>query len=186
MWRNQIAEAAASDFPRVRSRGARANIFNTHPIETERAAALEDLAAKAGKTGDLGRERYRAAIRPHLADWLKDDLTRRDFGQTLHIIDRLAATGDDLGVLEFYRGETYRRRRNDGDLEKALAAYLAASKAPDAPVAVWRELGDMQVKTGAGDGARLAYETYLANAPEAQDRWIVEAALKKLTGTTGS
>ena len=186
MWRNQIAEAAASDFPRVRSRGARANIFNTHPIESERAAALEDLAARSGKAGDLGRERYRAAIRPHLADWLKDDLSRRDFGQTLHIIDRLAATGDDLGVLEFYRGETYRRRRNDGDQEKALAAYLAASQAPDAPVAVWRELGDMQVKTGAGDGARLAYETYLANAPEAQDRWIVEAALKKLTGTTGS
>jgi predicted Zn-dependent protease len=186
IWRNQIDEAAASDFPRVRSRGARASIFNTHPIESERAAALEDRAARIGKSGDFGRERYRAAIRPHLADWLKDDLTRRDFGQTLHIIDRLAATGDDLGVLEFYRGETYRRRRKDGDQEKALAAYLAASGEPDAPVAVWRELGDMQIKTGAADAARAAYETYLAKSPNAKDRWIVEASLKKLTGASGT
>ncbi len=184
MWRNQIAEAAASDFPRVRSRGSRANIFNTHPIGSDRAAALEDLAAKTDRTGDPGRERHRAAIRPHLADWLKDDLTRRDFGQTLHIIDRLAATGDDPGVLGFYRGETYRRRRKAGDQEKALAAYLAASRASDAPVAVWRELGEMQVKTGATGDARVAYETYLVNAPDAQDRWIVEASLKTLTGTS--
>ncbi len=186
MWRNQIAEAAASDFPRVRVRGARASIFNTHPIDAERAATLEALAAKTGKTGELGRERYRAAIRPHLAGWLKADLGRRDYGQTLHIIDRLAATGDDIGVLEFFRGETYRRRRKDGDQDKALAAYLAASTAPDAPVAVWRELGDMQVKTGATADARFSYEKYLAMVPDAQDRWIVEASLKKLTGTSGT
>ncbi len=149
MWRNQMEEAAASDFARVRDRGARPNIFNTHPIDSQRAATLEALAAKTPKTGDLGRERYRAAIRPHLADWLKDDLRRRDYGQTLHIIDRLAASGEDLGVLGFYRGETYRRRRKEGDDARALAAYLAASTAADAPVAVWRELGDMQMKTGA-------------------------------------
>lgn len=185
MWRNQIAEAAASDFARTRDRGARPNIFNSHPIDAQRAATLEGLAAKTAKTGDLGRERYRAAIRPHLAQWLKDDLRRRDYGQTLHIIDRLAASGEDAGVLEFYRGETYRRRRKDGDDARALAAYLAASTAIDAPVAVWRELGDMQMKTGARTDARAAYETYLAKAPDVQDRWIVEASLKTLTGPSG-
>lgn len=186
IWRERMAEAAASDFPKVRQRGARANIFNTHPIDADRVAALETLAAKMKPGGDLGRERYRAAIRPYLGAWLKDDLRRRDYGQTLHIIDRLAADGEDLGVLDFYRGETYRRRRKDGDEIRAAAAYLAASKAADAPVAVWRELGDMQVKTGAPAEARASYETYLAKAPTAPDRWIVEASLKKLMGTTGT
>lgn len=183
MWRNQIEETAMSDFPRVRARGGRSNIFNTHPIDEERVAALDAMVAKVPQTGELGRERYRAAIRPHLGAWLKDDLRRRDFGQTLHIIDRLAANREDLGVLEFYRGETYRRRRKDGDDANALKAYLAASKQPDAPVGVWRELGDMQVKAGAQADARLSYETYLAKATDAPDRWIVEASLRKIAGT---
>lgn len=186
MWENQIEETAASDFPRVRNRGSRPNVFNTHPIDSERIATLTALAAKAPKAGELGRERYRAAIRPHLAEWLNSDLRRRDFGQTLHIIDRLAIHGEDLGVLEFYRGETYRRRRKPGDDAKAVTAYLLASKQPDAPVAVWRELGDMQIKTGAVVEARASYESYLAKAVGAQDRWLVESSLKKITGTTGS
>lgn len=186
LWRSLQAETASSDFPRVRSELASASIFASHPLTPVRVTVLEALAKGRTAGQDTGRARYRAAIRPHLAAWLKDDLRRRDYGETLHLIERLAADGEDLGVLNFYRGEAFRRRRGDGDSALALAAYVAASQSPDAPVAVWREIGDLQLKAGQNDLARAAYEAYLAKAPTAQDRWLVEANLKKLTGTSGS
>lgn len=179
-------ETASSDFPKIRAKATRTSIYDSHPIDAERVAVLSAFAKQGPAAGDLGRERYRAVIRPHLANWLKDDLRRRDYGRTLHLIDRLAADDEDPGVLQFYRGEAFRRRRNDGDAELALKAYLAASAEPDAPVAVWRELGDLQLKAGQTGPARTSYETYLAKAPSAQDRWLVEANLKKLVGTSGS
>lgn len=186
LWRALQAETAASDFPKVRNEQTVASIFSTHPVTNDRIAALDALATARPEGGDAGRARYRAAIRPHLGAWLKDDLRRRDYGQTLHLIDRLAADGEDLGVLGFYRGEAYRRRRGEGDPALALDAYKAASAHPDAPTAVWRELGDLQLKAGQSDGARQSYAAYLDKAPTAQDRWLVEANLKKLTGNSGT
>lgn len=187
LWRALQAETASSDFPKVRTEKTVASIFATHPVTAERIAALDALArGRPAGTTDSGRARYRAAIRPHLADWLRDELRRRDYGQTLHLINRLAADGEDLGVLDFYKGEAFRRRRGDGDSALALAAYRDASAHPDAPIAVWRELGDLQARAGQTAEARAAYETYLAKAPTAQDRWLVEASLKKLIGTSGS
>lgn len=187
MWRSLQAETVASDFPKVRTEVTRASIFATHPVSADRVEALEAMAkGRPAGTADPGRARYRAAIRPFLPTWLKDELRRRDYGQTLHLIDRLAADGEDLGVLDFYKGEGYRRRRGDGDAALALEAYLASAKSPDAPVAVWRELGDLQLKAGQTAAAKASYETYLAKAPTAQDRWIVEGNLKKLIGTSGT
>jgi hypothetical protein len=123
---------------------------------------------------------YRAHIRPHLPAWLKDDLRRRDYGQSLQLIERLEGAGEDLGVLEFYRGEALRQRRHDGDPPLSLAAYKAAVGHPDAPSAAWRELGDAAKKAGDTAAARQAFQDYLTHAPEAQDRWLVEASLKSM------
>lgn len=186
LWRSLREETAESDFPKTRTSDTRNSIFNTHPITPDRIAALEALAAGRSAPSEGERARYRAHIRKFLPAWLTDDLRRRDYGQTLHLINRLAADGEDLGVLEFYKGEAYRRRRLDGDQTKALEAYTTASGRPDVPVAVWRELGDMLNKTGKTAEAKTAWETYLAKAPTAEDRWLVEASLKKLNEGSAS
>ncbi|MFZ3005940.1 MAG: M48 family metalloprotease [Phenylobacterium sp.] len=177
VWRAQMGETSASEFKRVRNSGARTNVFASHPVDSERLKALQDDLKTLPATGEEGRARHRAAIRPHLSAWLRDDLRRRDFGQTLNLIGRLASGGEDLGVLNFYRGEAYRQRRGEGDLASARDAYLAAAAYPDAPVAVWRELGDLRRKESDTAGARTAYETYLAKAPSAEDAWIVQDSL---------
>lgn len=179
-WRALMAETAASDFERVRKGQTRASIFDSHPLGTERIAALEAQARSLPTTGETGRERYRAAIRPHLAAWLRDDLRRRDFGTTLHLIDRLALPGEDLGVLNFYRGEAYRQRRKDGDLAQAAKAYEVATRYADVPVAAWRELGDIRKRDGDNVGARAAYEAYLNKASDADDAWLVRDALASM------
>lgn len=187
LWRSLRAETAASDFPKTRTEDTRGSIFNTHPITPDRIAALDALAAGRSTPSEGERARYRAQIRKFLPAWLTDDLRRRDYGQTLHLIDRLTADGEDLGVLEFYKGEAYRRRRLDGDQDKALEAYRSAATRADAPVAVWRELGDLLTKAGKPVEARTAYETYISKAPaDAEDRWLVEASLKKINEGTAS
>lgn len=179
MWRERLSETQASDFPRVRSAESRISIFNSHPVTADRAAALDRLA-EGRPAGEVGRERYRAAIRPFLAAWLRDDLRRRDFGQTLHVIDGLAASGEDLGVLSFFRGECYRLRRADGDDALAIAAYTEAGRHADAPADAWRALGDLHARLQHVAEAREAYETYLRRAPAAEDRWLVESSLRRL------
>lgn len=180
LWSDVVAETQASDFPKVRASESRASIFNTHPITKDRIARLASLSGGAGGGDAAARKRYRAHIRPHLADWLKDDLRRRDYGQTLHLIARLEQDGEDLGVLSFYRGVALRQRRGPGDAEAAMAAYASSVTHPDAPAAAWRELGDALIKSGDKARAAEAFQSYLVRAPKAEDRWMVESALKSI------
>ncbi len=179
IWKALLDETAASDFDAVRKAPTKGSIFNSHPLDADRIAALQKAIGSASG-GEAGRDRYRAMIRPHLASWLRDDLRRRDYGQTLAIINRLAADGEDAGLLNFFKGEAYRLRHKDGDTVLAAKAYADASAQPDAPVDVWRELGEARRKQNDKDGARTAFQTYLAKAPNAEDAWLVTDTLKSL------
>lgn len=182
IWRTIMDETQRSEFERVRRAGGRTNIFDSHPVAADRIEALRARLSALPAGGDEGRARHRAAIRPHLAAWLKDDLRRRDYGQTLFLLERLAEGGEDLGMVNFYRGEAYRLRRREGDEVLAANAYATAAVHPDSPVEAWRELGDLRRKAGDPAAARTAYESYLARAPQAEDAWLVQDSLKSLGG----
>jgi tetratricopeptide (TPR) repeat protein len=143
---------------------------------------LNALAGEAKPADDTeARRRYRAIIRPHLNAWLRDDLRRRDFGQTLHLIARLYDLGEDKGLLAYYRGECLRQRRAEGDAAAALAAYAEAVQQPDAPALAYRELGAARKKAGDRQGAADAYRDYITKAPNADDLWLVRAELDALS-----
>ena len=178
LWESLRAERQVSSFPSVRRAEAWPSVFRTHPLTVERIVALRSQAGDGG--GRMERDRYRAAIRPHLARWLDDELDRRDFGSTLAVIDRLDIDGQDSGVLNYYRGQAYRQRREPGDDLRARDSYRLAVVYTDAPAAAWRELGDLESRTGDAGAARTAWARYLDAAPDADDRWIVEDSLKHL------
>jgi beta-barrel assembly-enhancing protease len=182
IWTNLIAETRASDNPDVRRRETRGSIFATHPVSTQRVAALQGYATARGGGGETHRERYRAAIRPFLDPWLRAELRRRDFGQTLLILNRLGAHGEDLGVVEYYRGEVYRLRRGNGDRDLARTHYVAAIAQPDAPAAAWRELGEMASRDNDNAEALRYFSIYLERAPNAEDRALVEARVAQMQG----
>jgi beta-barrel assembly-enhancing protease len=177
IWRYKIAETAASDNPDVRRREARPSIFDTHPLTVNRANRLDRLAQERSGMSGSNPNRHRAAIRPFLSDWLRDDLRRRDFGSTLHLLDRLAAANQDLGVIEFYRAEVFRLRRADGDRERAAQHYRAAASHLDAPALVWRELGAIEEREGNREAALAHYRRYLELEPTAADRLLFEARI---------
>jgi beta-barrel assembly-enhancing protease len=190
LWRLLISETAASEFPDVRRREARSSIFNTHPVSLVRAASLDAMSriavqtqisyANATKGWTVGREAHRAAIRPFLGTWLRDELRRRDYGQTQDLIKRLKLMGTDLGVLTYYEAEVYRLRRKDGDLDQALAAYQRAITFPDAPADAWRELAEGQSRAGKTSEAITSLQTYLSKAPNAPDKALVAARLDRM------
>ncbi len=91
-----------------------------------------------------------------------------------------------MGLLAYFRGEALRLRRGEEDLQGAIASYQAATRHPDAPVAVWRELGDASRRAGDTAGAVAALSRYVDLAPNAQDRWLVETTLKTLKQGLGT
>ena len=98
------------------------------------------------------------------------------------VLDRLGAHGEDLGIVEYYRGEINRIRRGEGDRERAIQHYTNAIAQADAPAAAWRELGEYASRDGRNDEAAAFFTTYLERAPEAPDRALVEARIGQLTG----
>ncbi len=153
LWGAVIADNAASDFDKVRKMDAQLSIFDDHPASAARQTALKTEAASVTASGDSGAERLRTAMRPRLVVWLRSELRRRDYGATLHLLDRLAKSGEDLGVINYYRGEAFRARRGDGDLARAAQAYAAACD---------------------------AYQAYLTKASGAEDAWMVQDSLQAL------
>ncbi len=72
-----------------------------------------------------------------------------------------------------------------GDLPTALGLYQKAFAISPHPSTVYN-LADVQRRLGRLSDAIHTYETYLAIAPEAQDRKTVEAVVAKLASTPGS
>lgn len=180
LWWRMVNEIKHSEFDKVRKRPASSGIFDTHPLDEDRMDALGAMATASGKHGEPGLEAYRAAIRPHLGGLLRDDLRRRDYGETIYIIDQKLADGGDEGVLNYFRGECFRLRRGKDDAPQALSAYEAAAAFLDAPAETWREIGALYQQQHNAAKSSAAYHAYLDHAPAAQDRWLVEAILKKL------
>lgn len=194
LWRERLNETAASDYEKVRNSPSRINVFGDHPLEADRIAALSarDLSLNGGKASfrsaddaKAARAAYRDHIRPWLGAWLKDDLRRQDYGQTLYIIDRLGRDGLDLGILDFYKGEALRLRGKRGpdgsDMENAITAYKAALESPDAPKETWRQIGDVYRHFGMNTEAVDAFKHYIALAPDAQDAWMVQDQIDTLS-----
>lgn len=181
LWTHLIAETRASDNPDVRRSETRASIFRTHPLSSDRVEALQ-RRAQGASGGETQRLRYRAAIRPFLDEWLRADIRRRDYGQTAVVLDRLAAHSEDLGVIEYYRGEINRIRRGEGDRARAVQHYTNAIAHPDAPAAAWRELGEYAARDSRNEEALGFFNAYLERAPNAGDRALIEARVAQLSG----
>ncbi|WP_158272133.1 M48 family metallopeptidase [Marinicauda salina] len=187
VWRRLVEEAEASSFEEVRERRARANIFATHPLTSERIETLDALAGELGnptRGRDASGGRHAEAIAPHLHDWLDQEVQRGDYGQSLHLIERLLARGRDQGVLNHHLGEVYRLRDEEGDEARAREAYAAAAGWPDAPPETWRQLGLLHRAAGERAPALAAFRTYLDKRPDAPDRAFIEHYIENLEGTS--
>ena len=174
VWSNLLAErdAAGKDKPSV--------FFASHPAGEERTETLKRAAEEFGPGGRVGREDFLAATLPLRRGWLRDEIRKRDFGSTEFILDSLLAAAENPGEIFFFKGEMYRLRGDEGDLDLALSAYRTAAADKEAPPETHRSLGLIYWKKAKRSDARAAFEEYLLRSPDATDRAMVESYLTQL------
>ena len=178
LWREMLAEEKVTP--------KHDDVFDfakTHPATEERLATMEKRAGElVSGRGDwtVGADTYRQAVGSLRERWLEEDLELGHYDASLILLTELLKDEPRSGVLRFFQGETYRRRNTAGDAQKAIDAYREAAAAGDAPAAVYRGLGITEMKAGDKAAAQQAFEQYLAAAPKAGDRAMIEYYLSHL------
>lgn len=178
LWSGLVAERDAADEERP------GLFLSTHPPFDERLRTLTEMAetaaAKDGSLNVRNEGQFLNHVLMHRAEWLEDELDLGRFEKVQVLIDRFKQGAAGLGNVWYYQAELYRRRGEDGDVDKALDAYREALHYDDAPATVYRGLGFAHWSKGEDSAARSAFETYLAKAAEAEDREMIRYYLGQL------
>jgi len=179
VWRHVMAEqdATAVGHGRRPKPEYQDGFFNTHPASARRAIYLEAESKKIGDTGkDDGAARLRAAIAPHLPEWLDAQVKLNDFGGTEYILEQLAGNGWS-GDLLYARGELYRLRGNPRDLATSIDFYKGAIAAGYRQPQVQRNLGMALLRSGRPADGKSALGEYLRLLPGANDAKAIQALM---------
>lgn len=166
--------AAVWEEDRVNPRGLLSSVFASHPATEERWRTLRDKAAAEQTMGDARAELLVGRLARFRAEWLEDELARRNYTQTRVLLERLKQTPANRAETLYFEGELYRKRARDGDLERALAAYDLAATDKEAPAVLFRDRGLVLRRLGRRDEAAEDFRRYLERAPAADDRAMIE------------
>lgn len=175
VWKNLMGEAEAS----ARVKGLKKPNFNaiaftaSHPPDGERATYLSELALPEGASRGDGADRYRAALKPWLPQFLEEQIKLNDFGGSDYLIERLAEDGW-TPELWFARGELFRTRGNQRDLANAADFYTKAIEADPDLAPAYRGLGLSLLKLGRTADGQEALRTYLQLSPAASDAGMIK------------
>lgn len=174
IWHQILVEREATASERKRRPRGDDALFGTHPTSKERMGDLQALAGQqGGGGGDVGRDRYMAALAPFRAGLIDDQIKLNDFGGTELLLANLAAEGWTPDLLHA-RGELYRSRGRPDDLAAAAGFYRGALAAGGAPAEARRGLGLVLLRSGDAEAGRAALRAYLAAKPDADDRAMIE------------
>jgi predicted Zn-dependent protease len=174
VWANLLLEI------RARPGGeSESPMFATHPPAAERQEALAQLAA-AAPGGETNEAAWRAMVAPFLNDWLAEEVKRGQHEESLALLGRLVARSPEVAAYAWARGEVYRSRGGEGDLERALADYQSALAAGREPPETHRGLGLAQRARLQPALARASFQRYLELAPQAPDAPMIRSYMEEL------
>ena len=152
-------------------------LFATHPGAEEREQALAQLAqGHAG--GATHVERWREMTKPHLREWLAEEVKRGRHEQSLALLTRMMAQSPGEAEFAFARGEVFRQRAREEDLDAALADYQMAVQAGREPPETHRGRGLILRLRNQMPEARASFERYLELAPEAPDVLLIKSYME--------
>lgn len=155
--------------------------FSSHPKLVERIDSFKSLAKNSRKGGAKGFNSFNNVMRPLRMEVLKRDLGRDNYKSVIALLTEKRAHRIFPPASYYYLGEAYRRRGEDGDDKKAMAAFqTAAARAPSfAPT--YKVLGMHYMKKRNKAKARDYFNRYLSLAPrDARDREYVKSYMNSL------
>ena len=155
-------------------------LFASHPPTEEREATLAELAA-AYKGGETKERSWQENTAPFLRDWLAEEVKRGQHEQSLAFLDRAMQRTSGRAEYLFARGEVYRLRAKEGDVDAALKDYQAATAAGGEPPETHRAMGMIFRGQKRGAEARASFERYLQLAPQAPDVLMIKSYIEELS-----
>ena len=176
VWGNLMLEIQASPG----GGNSRNPLFASHPASEERQEALGALAA-AHPGGAKNDEPWQKHCAPFLREWLGDEVKRGQHEESIALLTR--AGGRALGRSEylFARGEVYRLRAAEGDLDRSMEDFAAAVAAGNEPPETHRALGMIYRTRKRPAEARASFERYLQLSPQAPDVLMIKTYLEELS-----
>lgn len=176
IWQNLLQEIKArkenSDFDRT-------PMFATHPDPEERQQVLAKLA-ELQPGGNTGEDAWQTALAPFRHEWIMDEIKRRQYDESLALLNRLVERRTAQAEYLFARGEVFRMRSVEKDADAALADFRAAIAAGSEPAATHRSLGLMLRQRNETAEARSSLMKYLEMAPDAPDAALIKTYLAEM------
>jgi len=154
-------------------------LFATHPPADERMAALGRLA-QAAPGGATNEAPWREHVKSYLREWLGDEVKRGQHEESLALLTRLMQRSAQSADYFWARGEVFRLRAAQGDLDLALADYFNAIGIGGEPPETHRGLGFIYRTRRSAAEARASFQRYLEAAPQAPDAALIKSYMEDL------
>lgn len=173
VWGNLLLEIKA------RPDGAQESVlFATHPGVEERQSTLAEL----GKTypgGEANQKTWQEMVAPFVREWLADEVRRGQHEESIALLTRGLGRGVQQSEYLFARGEVYRLRAKEGDLDLSLGDLKAAAAAGDEPPQTHRSLGLVHRARNELQAAKASFQRYLELDPQAPDASMIKTYLEE-------
>lgn len=174
IWGNLLLEAKANPEGHGSSL-----LFATHPPAEERQAALTKLAI-ANPGGVANETQWQERIEPFLGGWLNDEIKRGQHEESIALFTRMITHTPSRPQFRYARGEVYRLRAKEGDLEAAVVDFKAAALLGREPPETHRGLGMIYRARKQSLEARESLQRYLKLAPDAPDFSMIKSYVEEL------
>ena len=154
-------------------------LFSTHPSTEERQQELQQLADSMGG-GELNTETWLKKVRPHRREWLIEEIKRGQHEETVALFTRMINKLPKEADFLYARGEVYRLRSKDSDIDSALTDYQAAVAVGGEPPETHRGMGAIYRARKQAPEARASFQRYLELAPAAPDAAMIKSYLEEM------
>lgn len=174
VWGNLLLEVKA------RPDGASESVlFATHPAQEERQTTLAELAEKY--PGGVSNETsWQQGVGPFLRAWLSDEIKRGQHEESVALLTRALARPAARTEYLYARGEVYRLRGSESDLDASLADFNAATALGGEPPETHRSLGMIYRARKQAPEATASLQRYLELAPQAPDVLMIKTYIEEL------
>jgi predicted Zn-dependent protease len=159
------------------------NLFSkTHPSSAKRVTELNDFANANypdAVPDPVGRERHVQILDRHYMMLMEDQLDTNRFGRTQAILERHDEIGVRQQLVDYFHGEMFRQRDEEGDVDFAKEAYRRATLGERPMAEAYHNLGYLFLKEKNMEAARYNFRRYLELEPDADDRAMIEYYLEE-------